>query len=89
MDPDPDSDPDAEHCWNVSILCSLAGRYGYSAELAKLSKVRLKLPLQESAKKIVASGGAAWLLQHRSMDYALARVRPPVIIKLFSLSLGA
>jgi hypothetical protein len=29
----------------VYILCSLAGRYGYSAELAYLSKVRLKLPL--------------------------------------------
>jgi hypothetical protein len=28
----------------VSILCSLAGRCGYSAELAWLSKVRLKLP---------------------------------------------
>ncbi len=32
----------------VSILCSLAGRYGYSAELAELSTVRLKLPLQDT-----------------------------------------
>ncbi len=31
---------------NVSILRCLAGRYGYSAERAQLSKVRLKLPLQ-------------------------------------------
>ncbi len=30
----------------VSILCSLTGRYGYSAKLAQLSKVRLKLTLQ-------------------------------------------
>jgi hypothetical protein len=29
----------------MSILCSLAGRYSYPAELAYLSKVRLKLPL--------------------------------------------
>ncbi len=32
----------------VSILCSLAGRYGFSAEFAKLSKVRLKLPLLDT-----------------------------------------
>ncbi len=32
--------------WTVFILCSLAGRYGYSAERAQLSKVRPKLPLQ-------------------------------------------
>jgi hypothetical protein len=32
----------------MPILCSLAGRHGYSAELAELSKVRLKLPLQMS-----------------------------------------
>ncbi len=29
----------------VSILCSLAGRYGHSVERANLSKVRVKLPL--------------------------------------------
>ncbi len=28
----------------ASILCTLVGWYGYSAELAQLSKVRLKLP---------------------------------------------
>jgi hypothetical protein len=30
----------------VSILCSLAGQYGHSAELAQLSKLRQKLRLQ-------------------------------------------
>ncbi len=30
----------------MSILCSLAGQYYYSAEQAELSKVRLKLPPQ-------------------------------------------
>jgi hypothetical protein len=30
----------------MSILCSLAGRHGYSAEPAKLNKVHLKLPAQ-------------------------------------------
>jgi hypothetical protein len=30
----------------VSILCSLAGRYGYSAELVQLSRVRQNFPLQ-------------------------------------------
>ncbi len=32
----------------MSILCSLAGRYGYSVERSYLSKVSLKLPLQVS-----------------------------------------
>jgi hypothetical protein len=31
--------------------------------------------MQESAVKILAAGGVPWLLQHRSLDYAAARVR--------------
>jgi hypothetical protein len=31
----------------VSIVCSLAGRYGYSADRAELIRVRPKLPLRE------------------------------------------
>jgi len=40
--------PPAYIGWNrAHLLCSLAGRYGYSAERAKLSRDRLKLPLLE------------------------------------------
>ncbi len=49
----------ARQAGTVSTLCSLAGRYGYSApaELAQLSyKVRLKLPLQVHREQELCTG---------------------------------
>ncbi len=42
----------------VSILCSLAGRYGYSAEPAYLNKVRLKhlLPVKSEFDNVLPRG---------------------------------
>jgi hypothetical protein len=54
----------------VSILCSLAGRYNYSAELAELSRVRLKLPLQVSRlfKKSSTDGNLTLFLPKRELQ---------------------
>ncbi len=52
----------------VSILCGLAGRYGYSDELAQLSKVRLKLPLLHTGR--ILQGQEA----QRGMDIYIFKV---------------
>jgi hypothetical protein len=55
----------------VSILCSLAGRYGYSAELAQLSRVRLKTPasgLMCSFILVVNDSQLFWFLFLNAME---------------------